>query len=297
MDLFTQSLIAGITSGLIYALVGIGYNIVFAGTGVFNLAQGQMLMLGIMFTWEFRTALGAPVIIAVIGAALATGVVNVLVELAAVHPLRRKASTGQIGIVGSLVSTLGASVVIVGLAVEKWGPTAKLFPPYFPTSGLHLGGVLISYQQLLTIGAAFAITGAYVVFERTTRWGIALLAVSNDAEAAAMRGVPVHRASMLAFAIAGVVSGLGGAVLGPLASANTGVGYAFGVKGFVVVAIGGFGSVGGALVGGLILGIAESLSATYWNDQYQTFIALVLVLVVLTLRPNGLFRSARLRSA
>ena len=298
MSLFAQTVITGLSTGLIYSLVGVGYNIVFAGTRVFNLAQGQMLMLGVMFTWELRTSIGLPAVVAVVGGGLGAALVNVLVELVAVHPLRRRGAGGAgIGIVGSLVSTLGASIVIVGLATQAWGPNLYLFAPYFPYSGVHIGHVLLSYQQMLTIGTALAIAAAYLLFERRTRWGTALIAVSNDAEAAAIRGVPVHRASILAFAIAGLVSGLGGAVLAPLTSASTGIGFGFGIKGFVVVAIGGFGSVGGAVVGGAVLGLSEAFTASYWNDQYQTFVTLALVLVVLVVRPNGILTSTRLRSA
>lgn len=296
MDLAIQALIAGLASGAVYALVGMGYNVVFSGTRIFNLAQGQILMLGTMFTWTFRERLGMPAVIAILLAALAAGVVNVIVERVAVAPLyARKGSSDHSRILGTFITTLGVSIAVQNLAVVIWGVDALPFRAYFPLTGLHLGGVTITAQQTFMVAvAALAIFG-YRLFTVRTRWGVGLSAMSEDAEAALMRGVPIVRGRVLAFFLAGILSGLGGAVIGPIAFANPNLGFEFGLKGFVAIAIGGFGSATGALWGGMILGMLEAIMVTYGNDQYRTYAGLILMLAILLLRPNGLAGRIALR--
>lgn len=289
MELAIQALIAGIAAGAVYALVGMGYNVVFSGTRIFNLAQGQILMLGTMFTWAFRERIGLPDVVSVILAALVAGLVNVVVERTAVAPLyARKGSSDHGRILGTFITTLGASIALQNLAVAVWGVDAHPFKPYFPLTGLHLGGVTITAQQVFMVAVAVLAVFGYRLFTVRTKWGVGLSAMSEDAEAALMRGVPIVRGRMLAFFLAGVLSGLGGAVIGPIAFANPNLGFEFGLKGFVAIAIGGFGSATGALWGGMILGILEALMVTYSNDQYRTYAGLVLMLAILLLRPNGI---------
>jgi branched-chain amino acid transport system permease protein len=290
---FAQVVVSGLATGAVYALVGMGYSVVFSATRIFNLAQGQALMLGIMFTWQLRDEWGWPTPVAIATAALAAGVINVVVERVAVAPLRP--SRGFSVLLATLVTTIGASTVIQGLANVVWGYNAKPFTPSFGARGLDVGGVTITGQQLLMISMAVVIAAAYHLFSTRTRWGTALLAMSDDPEAAALRGVPVTRARMLAFGIAGVMSALGGAVIGPVAFANPTVGLNFGLKGFVAIAIGGFGSMTGAIAGGMVLGLSEAMTASYWNDQYRPLAGLVLVLIVLLLRPRGLLGRVQLR--
>ena len=296
MDLAIQALIAGMAAGAVYALVGMGYNVVFSGTRIFNLAQGQILMLGTMFTWTFRERMGLPDVVAVLLAALVAGLVNVVVERTAVAPLfARKGSSDHGRILGTFITTLGASIALQNLAVAVWGVDALPFKPYFPLTGLHLGGVTITAQQVFMVAAAVLGIFGYRLFTTRTKWGVGLSAMSEDAEAALMRGVPIVRGHMLAFFLAGTLSGLGGAVIGPIAFANPNLGFEFGLKGFVAIAIGGFGSATGALWGGMILGILEAIMVTYSNDQYRTYAGLILMLAILLLRPNGLAGRIALR--
>lgn len=296
MELAIQALIAGLASGAVYALVGMGYNVVFSGTRIFNLAQGQILMLGTMFTWAFRERMGVPDVLAVVLAALLAGLVNVVVERTAVAPLyARRGASDHSRILGTFITTLGASIALQNIAVVIWGVDALPFKPYFPFTGLHLGGVTITAQQVLMVSVAVLAVLAYRLFTVRTRWGVGLSAMSEDAEAALMRGVPIVRGRVLAFFLAGILSGLGGAVIGPIAFANPNLGFEFGLKGFVAIAIGGFGSTSGALWGGMILGMLEAVMVTYSNDQYRTYAGLLLMLAILLLRPNGIAGRIALR--
>ncbi|HLG91891.1 MAG TPA: branched-chain amino acid ABC transporter permease [Acidimicrobiales bacterium] len=299
MTLFVQTVVAGVSTGAIYALVGLGYNVVYAGTGVFNLAQSQIFMLAAMFTWQFRQGFGWPTAGAVAAAVALSSAVNVVVERLAVAPLRRGRTYGAVPALGSLVTTLGAATVISNLALAGWGPQTKPFANFFPVSGLRVGGVVITRQQLLTVGTLVVVVAAYEAFSSRTRWGVALRALADDAEAAGMRGVPIGRGSMLSFGLAGAISALAGALTGHVipGGVSPSLGLEVGLSGFAAIAIGGFGSAAGALAGGMVLGMADALTGSYWTDKYVLFVDLVLVLAVLAVRPRGLFYRASLREA
>jgi len=293
VQLFFQAVVSGLSIGAIYALVGVGYNVIFAATLVFNLAQGQILMLGVMFTYSLRQTWGVNTVLAIGIAGIAAGLVNVLVDRAAVAPLRQ---TGHLfhGI-GTLVTTLGASIVIVNLATHHYGPNPRPFERFFPVRGWNIGGVIITKQQLLLVGGAVVLIGIYQIFMDRSRWGIGLSAMAQDSEAAALRGVPVAYGRSLAFFLGGLISGIGGALIGPITAADPNLGYTFGLKGFVAVAIGGFGSATGALAGGFVLGISEAMLVTYYNDSYRTFAGLALMLIILLVRPQGLMGRVSVR--
>jgi branched-chain amino acid transport system permease protein len=293
VTLFWQAVVSGLSVGAVYALVGVGYNVIYASTRVFNLAQGQILMLGVMFTYMVRQQWGVPTVPAIAIAAIFAGLANVLVERTCVAPLR---STGH-GFhgLGTLVTTLGAGIVILNLTTIHWGPDTRVFDRYFPIRGWDIRGVIITKQQVLMVVGAIVIIGGYQLFMDRTRWGIGLSAMSEDSEAAALRGVPVAFGRSLAFFMGGLISGLGGALIGPVTSANPGLGFEFGLKGFVAVALGGFGSATGALAGGMVLGVSESMLLTYGNDTYRTFAGLLLLLGILLVRPQGLMGKVRVR--
>lgn len=297
MDLAAQAAVSGLAAGAVYALVGMGYNVVYGGTRIFNLAQGQVLMVGVMMTWVLREQAGLPAVVAIALAALLAGLANVAVERVAVAPLYLRPAVGQHAhLLGAFVTTLGAAIVAQNLANIVWGHEALPFQPYFELTGLHVGGVTVTAQQAFMVAVAVLTVLAYQTFSTRTRWGTALQAMSEDSEAAMLRGVPIVRGRMLAFVLAGILSGLGGAAIGPIVFANPNVGFEFGLKGFVAIAIGGFGSSVGALAGGLILGITEALMVTFGDDQYRAIAGLVLMLVVLLVRPRGIAGRYSLRA-
>lgn len=296
MELFFQTVVSAVSVGAIYALVAIGYNVVFASTGVFNLAQGSILMLGVMFAYQFRELWGFPTVAAIVCAALAAGLVNVVVERLAVAPLvRTRGGTHGHLALPAFVTTLGAALVIDNLVLLRYGSNTQSFDQYFSPRGIDLAGVVITQQQIFLVALALVIVGGYHLFSTRTRWGVGLSAMSQDPEAAMLRGVPVERGRVLAFLVAGLISGLAGAALAPVSLANPGIGFEYALKGFVAMAIGGFGSSTGALVGGLVLAITEAFMVTYGDDQYRIFASLLLLLLVFVLRPRGLFGRLQVR--
>jgi len=298
--LFFQAVVSGLTIGAIYALVAVGYNVVYASTQVFNLAQGMLVMVGVMMTYEFREVMGWPTVGAIAGAVVVAGLINVAIERVCVAPLERTHGgvTTHLAL-PAFVTTLGASLVIVDAYEIIFGSQILPFHQYFNAVAFNIGGhkgVHVGRQQLFMVVAALVIAGAYHAFAKYTRWGLGLSAMAQNREGAALRGVPVAGARIVAFLLAGVISGLAGIAIAPVTFGDTTLGFNYALKGFVAMAIGGFGSTTGALVGGAVLGLSEAMLTTYGNDQYRIYASLMLLIVVFTLRPRGILGRQTIRT-
>ena len=297
MVLFLQAVVAGLTIGAIYALVAVGYNLVWASARVFNLAQGTLVWVGVLMTFEFRQTRGWPTVPSIAMAVVVCGLINVAIERVCVAPLNRTREGSQDRIaVSAFVATLGASLVIVDAYELVFGANGVPFRRYFALRAFDLQGVLVTRQQLFMVGAAITIALGYYAFAKYTRWGLGLSAVAQNREGAALRGVPVAGARILAFFLAGIISGLAGAVLAPVTAGDPTLAYDFALKGFVAMVIGGLESTRGALAGGAVLGLTEAMLTTYGNDEYQIYASLLLLAIVLILRPRGLLGRNTIRT-
>jgi len=295
--LFLQAVVAGLATGAIYALVAMGYNVVYSSTQVFNLAQGMLVMVGVMMTYEFREAMGWPTVPSIAAAVVVAGLINVAIERVCVAPLSRTRGGAQTHIaLPAFVTTLGASLVIVDAYELVFGSAALPFHQYFYARGVNIQGVLITRQQISMVVVAVVIALGYAAFAKFTRWGLGLSAMAQNREGAALRGVPVAGARIVAFLIAGLISGLAGAALAPVTFGDTTLGFNYALKGFVAMAIGGFGSTTGALVGGAVLGMSEAMLTTYGNDEYRIYASLALLIIVFTLRPRGILGRQTIRT-
>lgn len=297
MVLFLQAAVSGLTVGAIYALVAVGYDVVYGSAQVLNLAQGMLVMVGVLMTYEFRQRMAWPTLPSIVAAAVVAGLINVAVERVCVAPLSRtrEGSRDRIA-VSAFVTTLAASLVIVDAYVLVFGPNGVPFRRYFTVRAFDVQGVHITRQQMFMVVAAIAIALGYAAFAKYTRWGLGLSAMAQNREGAALRGVPVAGARILAFFLAGVISGLAGAVLAPVTTGDTTLGINYALKGFVAMAVGGFGSTAGALAGGAVLGLSEAMLTTYGNDEYRIYASLLLLAVVFTLRPRGLLGRQTIRT-
>ncbi len=297
MVLFFQAVVSGLTIGAIYALVAVGYNVVYASTQVFNLAQGMLVMVGVMMAYEFRELMGWQTVAAIAAAVVIAGLANIAVERICVAPLGRTRGGSQRHLaLPAFVTTLGASIVILDIFEIIFGSETLPFQPYFSARAFHVQGVTISRQQLFMIACALVIVLVYHVFAKYTRWGLGLSAMAQNPEGAALRGVPVAGARIVAFGLAGVISGLAGMAIAPITYADTTLGFNYALKGFVAMAIGGFGSTTGALVGGAALGLTEAMLVTYGNDQYRIYASLALLLIIFTVRPRGILGRQTIRT-
>jgi branched-chain amino acid transport system permease protein len=295
--LFFQAVVSGLTIGAIYALVAMGYNVVYASTQVFNLAQGMLVMVGVMMMYEFREVMGWPTAVAAVGAVAVAGLINVAIERVCVAPLSRTRGGAEHHIaLPAFVTTLGASLVILDAFELIFGSEILPFHPYFTARAFNIGGVNISRQQLFMVFTALVIALGYSAFAKYTRWGLGLSAMAQNREGAALRGVPVAGARIVAFLLAGMISGFAGVAIAPVTFADTTLGFNYALKGFVAMAIGGFGSTTGALVGGAVLGLSEAMLTTYGNDQYRIYASLALLIVVFTLRPRGILGRQTIRT-
>lgn len=280
---------SGLILGSAYTLVAVTYNVVYTATGVFNWAQAQFVMLGTFVAFVGITAWHLPLPFVFVVALAIGAVIAVLEERVAIRPIQSKGMHGQ------MLTTLGAGVLIQGVVILIWGldPRAVAFPGSTDAITL-LGGRILPIGIVVIVVGAVAALGAEV-YSRRTILGLASLATAEDRQAAAVRGINVGMLSVLAMASAGAIGVAVGPLLAPTTYAFASLGDLYAIKGFVALAIGGFGSQKGAMIGGFAIGLLEAGTARYVGVGYQSLAILAVLLLVLMLRPQGLFGSREAR--
>jgi branched-chain amino acid transport system permease protein len=282
----------GLVLGSIYALVATGFTIAMVPTGVFNFAQGAIVVGGTFVTYQLLVVSGVPAGWALVLTALAGAAAGLLCEVLAVRPLRW--ARGNVD--NALVTTVGASTVIAGLIGVKWGYLPLRVPFPGPSGYEHFLGTVASPIEIFTVAAAVVSALAFEGLFRYTRRGQACLAVAEDRDPAMLRGVNVSRLSLVAFTVAGAFGGLVGFLIGPTTYAEVTLAPTLALYGFVAVALGGQGSFIGGLLGGLVVGIVSTFASTYIGANYADLAVLALLLVTLAVRPKGLGGVAAARS-
>lgn len=280
---------AGLATGAVYALVGLTFTIVLAGSDVFNFAQPQFMMLGAFLGfWGLGTS-SVPLVLVLLGAGVAGAALGWLEEVVAIRPVQ---GSGY----AVLVTTVGFSVALNGLALVVWGSTPRGVP--IPDAGvtLELLGGRVTVIDLTLIVLALVTGLVLQVVVRRTRWGLAGRAVAADVDVAVLRGVDALRLRVVAFVIAGAFSCAAGVVIGGKLSANTDLGNSLVILGFVGLAVGGMGSHVGALLGGLSIGVVQVLTSRYLGSEYELILLFAVLLAVLLLKPGGLLGGRRERT-
>ena len=290
MDALAQFIVAGLKNGSIYALIALGFTIVFASTGAINFAQGEFYMLGGMFGVWF-TSLGLPLPAAVVLAVLATAAVGALFEFLAIRPL------GDADPLRIIIITIGGSVLMRQIAFHAFGPDELPLPTFTEGPSIKLLGAAIERQTVWIWGATLIAVALLALLYRATMLGRAMRATALRREAARLVGVDVRSMVTLSFALAAALGALAGLVVAPLTQTAFDVGAGIGVKGFAAAILGGLGNPIAAVAGGLVLGLLESLTAGYLNPTYKDAVALIVLLVVLFVRPHGLFGGSRREKA
>lgn len=282
---------AGLAVGAVYALVAVAYNLVLTTSGVFNFAQPQFIMLGTFLAYEGLVAHDVPVVVVLAGALVLGGVLGFVEERLAIRPLP-DAGGGH----GALVTTVGASVVMLGAALVIWGTNARNVPPVLLDEGaLTLLGGQVEKTDLLIIALAVVSAAVLHVAHRRSRFGLASRAAITDAAAARLRGIDAGRVQTLGFVLAGMFAMAVGVIVASKVTANVTLGNNLVILGFVAVAVGGFGSYAGALLGGMVTGLAEQLSLRYVGSEAPLLILFVLLLTVLMIKPTGLLGDREVR--
>lgn len=282
MSELLQFLSSGVTVGAVYALVALGFTIIYNASDVVNFAQGEFVMLGGMIT-VFAYGAGAPLPLAALMAILATAALGVAMNKLTIEPARGAP------VVSLVIITIGVSIFIRGAAQLIFDKQIHSFPAFSGDDPIRLLGATILPQSLWVIGGAFAVfIGLWLFFTRTLL-GRAVLATSNNRLAAQLVGINTTFVMTLSFAMSAGIGALAGVLVTPITMTSYDVGLALALKGFAAAMLGGMGNPKGALVGGLMLGLLEGLTAGYLSSQYKDAAAFVVILAVLFFMPQGLF--------
>lgn len=282
----SQSLFNGLAIGCIYALMALGFVIVYEATGVVNFAAGQFVMVGAFLGIAAVMQYALPPLAGYGAALLVMAALGVLFFLIVYKPLAKSP------IVTIIIGTVAVGIVIQNLALNAFGPLPQRLTSPFGTQPFNLGGIIVSTHILAVIAITLMTVSAFYALLYKSALGSRMRAVAQDAEAARLMGINPTRITLFAWVLAAALSGLGGLLLGPIWFVDVTMGDALALKAFAATIIGGFGSVPGAIVGGVLVGLIESLSATYISTTYKDAIVFALMIGFLLLRPKGLFGEA-----
>ena len=282
---FLQFAFSGLTVGAVYALVALGFTIIYNASDVVNFAQGEFVMIGGMAT-VFLTALGVPVPLAVVLAILGAVVVGLLLHRLAIEPARGASS------VTLIIITIGASIFLRGLAQVVFDKQFHTLPAFSGDTPIVVGGASILPQSFWVMGGAVVIVVLLWAFFNHTLIGKAVLATSANRLAAKLVGINTGMIMSLAFALSAAIGAIAGVLVTPITLTSYDVGTLLALKGFAAAMLGGMGHPLGAVVGGLIVGLLEAFGAGYLSSDYKDAIAFVVILITLFVLPTGLFGRA-----
>ncbi|WP_028922661.1 branched-chain amino acid ABC transporter permease [Pseudonocardia acaciae] len=285
MDFFLQLALQGVALGTVYALVGQGLNVTFSTLKVVNFAHGSFLMIAVMIALSALGA-GLPLALAMVVGIVAVAVLGIAVERIAIRPVLKNA-----GGLGWVVATLGAAIVIKAIASDVYGAQPRAFPPviFDATDFVSIAGVRMSLQLLLVAGVALLVLALFELGVRHTTWGMVLRATSYDQESARLRGIRVEWVVTASFVLSAALAGLAGVLLAPITGVSPAFGMTLMLNGFAAAVVGGMGSSLGALVGGVLVGATELLVGGYISTAAQHAVAFTVLVLVLMVRPGGLF--------
>jgi branched-chain amino acid transport system permease protein len=291
-ELFFQYLVAGLTYGAIYAVVGVGFNIIYNTTGVINFAQGEFVMLGGMVAVTLSRVVPLPLAIA--GAVLATMAAGALIELTFIRTLPRPT------VLRMIIVTIGVSILVREAALLLWGQQVRALP-YFTgdeVTSLDLWGVRVSPQVLWTLATCALIVAGLQAFFHGTMLGRQMRACAMNRDAAALCGVRTRSLVTLSFVLSAGIGALAGCVVSPITSTTYGMGAPLAIKGFTVAVLGGLGHSMAAVGAGFLMGILEAFSVSAIPSAYKDVLSVALLLGILVVKPSGLFgdrEAARLK--
>jgi branched-chain amino acid transport system permease protein len=278
---FLQFFFSGLTVGAVYALVALGFTLIYNASDVINFAQGEFVMLGGMST-VFLAAAGVPLPLAALIAVVITIAVGLALYRFAIEPARGASAVALIMI------TIGASIFLRGAAQIVFDKRFHSLPPLFGSDPIRMGGAAVLPQSLVVLaGAAIIVVMLWLFIDRTLL-GKAVLATAANRLAARLVGIDTRRIVGLSFAVSAAIGAVAGVLVTPITLTSYDVGTLLALKGFAAAMLGGIGSAFGAVVGGLILGMLEAFSAGYLSSQYKDAVAFVVILAVLFALPQGL---------
>lgn len=285
---FLSQLINGLNAGAIYALIALGYTMVYGIAKMINFAHGDIIMVGAYTVWYAVTVLNLPIVVGVLIGIIVCSVLGIVIEKIAYKPLRNAPSLAV------LITAIGVSYFLQSASLLLFSSTKRTFPNIINVPSLKIGALEIPGQTILVLVVTSICMIALTLFINKTKAGSAMLAVSEDKDAAKLMGVNVNRTISMTFAIGSALAAIAGILF------STSYTYIYptlgslpGIKAFVAAVLGGIGSVPGAMLGGLLLGIIESLSKSYISTQLSNAIVFGILVLVLLIRPSGLLGKNR----
>jgi branched-chain amino acid transport system permease protein len=280
-----QLLAAGITIGAIYALVALGFVTIVRASQIINFAQGEFVMLGGVITFFFITGAGLPLPLAALMAVIIVVIIGFLLHLLVIYPLR-KAS-----VLILIMATVGASIVISNTSALLFGTLPKALPPFSGEHPLEIGGIPIAPQSLWVIGATFLVFFFLYLLSHRTLLGKAMEASSTDPLGADLSGIARNLMIFFAFGVSAGMGAIAGVLVTPIFYTSYSAGTLLGLKGFISAVLGGWGKNSGAILGGFVLGVVESVSVAFIPSGYKDGVAFMVLLLILYFRPKGILGS------
>lgn len=282
MESFVQLIITGLSMGAIYALVALGMVLIFKSTGVFNIAQGQLLLVGAFICYTLSSHFGLPFWAAIIFTVPCAFLLGLAIERLCLRPMIGKP------LLGVIIMTLGLASLLKGLTVTIWGPQTRSYPTYLPSEPVRIGEVHVSYENIFAFGVATALIIGFTLFFRT-RLGLAMRVVSEDQEVAQATGIRVGMIFGLAWGVSAITAAISGISLATSSALDYGIAEV-GLLAFPVIVLGGLESIPGSIIAGVVVGLLEVFAARYIPlSAFQVVFPYVILIVVLIVRPYGLF--------
>jgi branched-chain amino acid transport system permease protein len=274
------TIFAGLSVGAVYALVALGYNIVYIGSGTLNFAHANLMMLGIFLAYWGLVQLNWMIIPVLVVAVLIVAFAAAAEERIAIRPVRH--------IQGQLVTMVGAATLITGIIEIIWGQQALSVPAFFDNTPAHVLGGAVLPDDLVLIGLAVLLTAVIALVSRFTMIGLTAMAVSEDRESAQLRGINIRRMQFGVFALSGAIAGLVGPFLGPLTFASYTLPSSLAVIGFVALALAGYGSFVTTSAAAFAIGLVQQYTSRYLGANYENLMVFAILVIVLMTVPNGL---------
>lgn len=280
--MFLQQLVTGLAMGCIYALVALGFVLVYKATDIINFAQGDLMMIGAFIAYTLLNLMGLPFIVAVLGSMVVMAFMGFAVDRVIIRPLVGESAFAMI------MATIGLGIFLRSAAGMIWGYDIYNFEGGLSDHPVRFGTIALSSLHVWIIGLTVALIGGLYYFFDRTRVGVAMEAVSQNQLAAFLMGIGVKSVFGRIWAISAMAAALAGILLTPIQFLNYNMGF-IGLKAFPAAVLGGFGSVPGAIVGGVIIGVSESMAGMYLPEGFKTIFAWLILIAVLMIRPEGIF--------
>jgi branched-chain amino acid transport system permease protein len=282
-----QFLVSGVSVGCIYGLVGIGYSVLYNSSGIINFAQGGFVMLGGMLTYVFFTLFGAPLVVAMLAAIAVVSALGIAIEWLVVRPLRARNASGFI----MILATLACQIMIENAALHLIDDRPHSFPDFTPGAPLKFLGISVSLQVVWIVAVSLLLLFLLGLLYGRTKVGRAMRACAINAEMASSLGIRVEQMVAISFALSAALGAIGGVLITPTQYTAFFVGIPFAVSGFIAAIIGGLGNPVGAFIGGIGLGVLQSFGVVVFDAGYKNVVAFSVLVIILTIRPQGLFKS------